>query len=403
MDCATCQHDNPEYASFCEGCGWPLPWRCGACEGDNRANARFCSHCGIPRSPAQSGRSRSALHSQLVGAAGTDAPERSDQRYGLTPSVLFCKLDGLAGLSHQFEPGLFREIVSSYKQACLEVIARFGGAVIEYERDALLVSFPGSEGSGYEHDERASRAADALSNVLNALAHSGLPTLDVHVRVETGFFVLGKARAMYQLAEAATPARPAEPGPASTNGRAAENNEQTPTSAGRGTALAEGTWGIPDPYLRRNRAGVEQPSGELRPVAPALSSVPTTPRGRSPAPVLITVDPAHEADDDIAPGVTHSPFGRMLRALIPGAKQGRNGALGGRVASAREARGWSQADVADSLGVSVRTIEKIEAGQLRPHRDQLEELADILAVPYEHLASLAGYSPRRPADHLNGQ
>ncbi|MDQ2809456.1 MAG: helix-turn-helix domain-containing protein, partial [Chloroflexota bacterium] len=49
--------------------------------------------------------------------------------------------------------------------------------------------------------------------------------------------------------------------------------------------------------------------------------------------------------------------------------------------SHRKAHDWTQADLAAQVGCSVKTIEKIEAGALRPSKQLAELLAARLDVP----------------------
>ena len=44
--CASCQHDNPADAAFCDECGARLDLRCPQCGESNRAGAKFCRKCG---------------------------------------------------------------------------------------------------------------------------------------------------------------------------------------------------------------------------------------------------------------------------------------------------------------------------------------------------------------------
>jgi DNA-binding winged helix-turn-helix (wHTH) protein len=65
--CATCQHDNPASASFCNACGAPLGSRCLGCNADNPSEAQFCNRCGTsligPAVALPEGRCRQSLYS----------------------------------------------------------------------------------------------------------------------------------------------------------------------------------------------------------------------------------------------------------------------------------------------------------------------------------------------------
>ncbi len=55
------------------------------------------------------------------------------------------------------------------------------------------------------------------------------------------------------------------------------------------------------------------------------------------------------------------------------------------VRSRRTARGWTQADLGDRVGVSRQTINAIEAGRHDPSLTLAFRLADLLDASIEHL------------------
>ena len=46
MKCPSCQHENPEAAKFCNGCGQKLELFCPNCRKANPPASRFCNECG---------------------------------------------------------------------------------------------------------------------------------------------------------------------------------------------------------------------------------------------------------------------------------------------------------------------------------------------------------------------
>ena len=74
MKCATCQHDNPAAAKFCNGCGAALVPRCPGCAAENPPDARFCNQCG-----------------NSLGAGTSTAPSARDPR-AYTPKHLADKI-----------------------------------------------------------------------------------------------------------------------------------------------------------------------------------------------------------------------------------------------------------------------------------------------------------------------
>jgi transcriptional regulator with XRE-family HTH domain len=66
-----------------------------------------------------------------------------------------------------------------------------------------------------------------------------------------------------------------------------------------------------------------------------------------------------------------------VRALFEGLEDDRidSGPFGPRLAQLRERRGWSRAQLAESSGMEIDTIEQIESEQLSPRLDELRRLA----------------------------
>ncbi len=52
----------------------------------------------------------------------------------------------------------------------------------------------------------------------------------------------------------------------------------------------------------------------------------------------------------------------------------------------RQARTWTQADLADRLGVHPWTVAAWERGQAAPRRQRRQRLADLFGVPVEAIA-----------------
>lgn len=62
--------------------------------------------------------------------------------------------------------------------------------------------------------------------------------------------------------------------------------------------------------------------------------------------------------------------------------------IGSRIKKARQAQGLSQAELAETLGITRSACSQWEADQgTGPRRERLEHLADLLGVSYEWLAT----------------
>ena len=133
MQCATCQHDNPETIGFCESCGNEL--RAGVSQGERR---------------------------QLT--------------------VLFADLASSSTLAGQLDAEDYRDLIHAYQSASVAAVTRYGGHVAQYLGDGVLVYF------GYpEADEDAARfAVEAgleLVQRVAALNGSRWPRLSISARV----------------------------------------------------------------------------------------------------------------------------------------------------------------------------------------------------------------------------
>jgi transcriptional regulator with XRE-family HTH domain len=71
--------------------------------------------------------------------------------------------------------------------------------------------------------------------------------------------------------------------------------------------------------------------------------------------------------------------------------------LGQRIKELREAKHWSQADVAKAVGISPSYVARMEEERIKlPSREVLEGLAQALCTTQEDLLQAAGYIPGEP-------
>ena len=72
------------------------------------------------------------------------------------------------------------------------------------------------------------------------------------------------------------------------------------------------------------------------------------------------------------------------------------------IRDARRRKGWTQADLATHLAVSMRTVSRWEAGASTPRFKERERLAEILGIPMLRSVSRPRRTATRPADFLEG-
>lgn len=66
--------------------------------------------------------------------------------------------------------------------------------------------------------------------------------------------------------------------------------------------------------------------------------------------------------------------------------------LGANIAERRKKLGWTQAELAERIGVDTETVSRFERGSNLPSLQRLEKLADVLKLPLYRL--VAASSPR---------
>ncbi len=92
----------------------------------------------------------------------------------------------------------------------------------------------------------------------------------------------------------------------------------------------------------------------------------------------------------------------MVTALAGGVmarNEARVWVLGGeRIKRAREAGRWSQAALAEAVGISQGYLSHIERGLRRPQPEVLWRIADLLDVPREELGTYYGYADTGTGD-----
>jgi transcriptional regulator with XRE-family HTH domain len=69
-------------------------------------------------------------------------------------------------------------------------------------------------------------------------------------------------------------------------------------------------------------------------------------------------------------------------------------ALGDRIRALRKEAGWSQAELAQHIGVDAGRVSRYESGRITPSADALVRLAESLNISIDHL--LIDDIPRRP-------
>ena len=206
MKCPKCQHENPEDAIFCNGCGQKLELACPECGKVNPPGSRFCNGCGhdltIPSEPP---------HKEL----SFDEKLDKIQRYlpkGLTEKVLsqrgkiegerkqvtvmFCDMEGFTPLVEQVGAEEAYTVMDKVYEILIHKVHDYEGTVNEMTGDGIMALF-GAPIALEDAPQRSIRSALAIHREMAKFSDTlkqekkGLPHLKMRVGIHTGPVVVG--------------------------------------------------------------------------------------------------------------------------------------------------------------------------------------------------------------------
>ncbi|MBV9309417.1 MAG: AAA family ATPase [Solirubrobacterales bacterium] len=183
MQCGACGARVATGANFCTQCGASLSGKCARCGAALPEGARFCPGCGVELE-VSSHQGRAAL-------GGTEAPEAELRQI----TAVFCDLVGSTEISDRLDPEEFGELMNSYHDKAIAVLASYENEVARFVGDGIFICFGWPE--AHEDDpERAIRAALDIAAEIETL-EDGVPagaSLSVRVGVHTGPALVGALR-----------------------------------------------------------------------------------------------------------------------------------------------------------------------------------------------------------------
>jgi class 3 adenylate cyclase len=194
MLCTKCNNDNPDDASFCEGCGAKLELVCPTCKTPASPGARFCKKCGTalaathpdshPTSPSES-RIR-------VTADASPAPEAIDGERK-TVTALFADIKGSTELMEDLDPEEARAIIDPALKLMIDAVHQYDGYVVQSTGDGIFALF-GAPVAHEDHPQRAVHAAVAARDDLHHrgedLRRRGRAGVEVRIGINTGEVVM---------------------------------------------------------------------------------------------------------------------------------------------------------------------------------------------------------------------
>ena len=211
MICSSCQHENPEGASFCNACGAPLEVGCSKCGHTNPPGSGFCNGCGTrlgaqseptsqsPTPQPQSPSTYTPLHLAERIRAEQVAMESRGSVDGerKTITALFADLKGSTALIEGLDPEDARAIIDPALQLMMDAVHRYDGYVAQSLGDGIFALF-GAPIAHEDHPQRALYAALRMQGEMRGygdqvrLKH-GIP-LQMRVGINTGEVVVRSIR-----------------------------------------------------------------------------------------------------------------------------------------------------------------------------------------------------------------
>ena len=169
MKCPKCQHENPEDASFCNGCGHKLELACPECGKVNRPGSMFCNGCGQdlrkPKevSPINYNQPQSYTPKHLADKILTDRSSIEGERKIVT--VFFADVADSTDIFEKLDPEDVHQIMDGCFKILMDEIHRFEGTINQFTGDGVMALF----GAPIAHEDHAQRACHASLTIQNAL------------------------------------------------------------------------------------------------------------------------------------------------------------------------------------------------------------------------------------------
>jgi len=169
MKCAKCQHENPEDAVFCNGCGHKLALACPECGKMNPPGSRFCNECGhdlLKSSDAQPidlNQPQSYTPKHLADKILTTRSSIQGERKLVT--VLFADVADFTAISERLDSEEVHQIMDGCFKILMDEIHRYEGTINQFTGDGVMALF----GAPVAHEEHAQMACHAAVAIQRAM------------------------------------------------------------------------------------------------------------------------------------------------------------------------------------------------------------------------------------------
>ncbi len=173
MKCLKCQHENPEDATFCNGCGHKLELGCPECGKVNPPGSRFCNGCGqdlrAPKetAPIDYAKPQSYTPKHLVDKILTTRSSIEGERKLVT--VMFADVANYTSVSEKLDPEEVHQMMDGAFKILMDEIHKYEGTINQFTGDGVMALF----GAPVAHEDHAQRACYAALSIQKALGAYG--------------------------------------------------------------------------------------------------------------------------------------------------------------------------------------------------------------------------------------
>ena len=206
MKCPSCQHENPEGAKFCNGCGNKLEVACPACNQINPPGSRFCNECGHkltqPSEPAPKELSfdekikkiQKYLPKGLTDKILSQRDKIEGEKKQVT--VMFADMEGFTPLVEKLGPEEAYSIMDEVYEILIHKVHDYEGTVNEMTGDGIMALF-GAPIALEDAPQRAIRSAYAIHREMVKFSDKmkqekeGIQSLKMRIGIHTGPVVVG--------------------------------------------------------------------------------------------------------------------------------------------------------------------------------------------------------------------
>jgi len=206
MKCPHCQHENPEDARFCNGCGHKLELACPECGKVNPPGSRFCNGCGhdltLPLEPIPKDLSfdekidkiQRYLPKGLTEKILSQRDRIEGERKQVT--VMFCDMEGFTQLTERLGPEEAYGIMDQVYEILIHKVHDYEGTVNEMTGDGIMALF-GAPIALEDAPQRAIRSAIAIHREMVKFGdrikqeRQEIPPLKMRIGIHIGPVVVG--------------------------------------------------------------------------------------------------------------------------------------------------------------------------------------------------------------------